>query len=92
MIFLTYYYDRDIFNGNKFQKWITDLFGDNVKFEGSEGRRFASISISLQDYEANKHKIPTKNLVKITGIFDILEQLVYGVRNFTNTIENEQFN
>ena len=84
MIYLTYYYDRDIFNGNKFRKWITDLFGENVKFNGSEGRKFPKIEISLTDFETNKNKIPTKNLVSIEGKFTLIEQLGLGVRDFKN--------
>ena len=88
MIYLTYYYDRDIFNGTKFRKWITDLFGTNVKFNGSEGRRFSEIEINLTDFETNKDKIPTKNLVSIEGKFTLIEQLALGVRNFKNTIDD----
>lgn len=87
MIYLTYYYDRDIFKGTNFKKWIVDLFGDNVHFCGSEGKRFPVIRIPVNVFESKKDNIPTKNLVGIEGCFSIIEQLVLGVRDFKNTIE-----
>jgi hypothetical protein len=86
MIYLTYYYDRDVFSGAEFQKWIKDLFGDNVKFVKSEGKRFPSIKIPYLVFTENKDRIKTKNLVEITGLFTIIEQLSWGVRDFSNKL------
>ena len=89
MIYLTYSYHRDVFlKGGNFKPWIKKLFGENVDFEGfTSGMYEPTIGISLSDFEDNKDKIPTNNLIQIEGRFDILEQLALGVRNFINIIE-----
>ena len=86
MIYLTFYHDRNVFRGHEFIGWIKKNF-PSAKFEGFEcGRYLPTISISLQEFENGKTNIPTKNLIRIEGRFDILTQLVYGVRNFKNEV------
>ena len=87
MIYLTYSYHRDIFLHQEFKPWIKKLFGENVRFEGfTSGMYEPTISISLSDFEDNKDKIPTNNLIQIEGKFSMLEQLACGVRDFKNSI------
>lgn len=88
MIYLTYTYHRDIFlKGGDFKPWIKNLFGDNARFEGfTFGMSEPTIKVSLSDFENNKDKIPTKNLIQIEGEFGLLEQLALGVRDFNNSL------
>lgn len=89
MIYLTFYHSRNIFKGNKFQPWIKRLFPDGVNFEGCESGNYSpTISIHLTDFEKAKKSIPTKNLIRIQGCFEILQQLASGVRDFDNKINN----
>ncbi len=85
MILLKFYHSRNVFKGHEFASWLRQF--KSAKFEGFEyGRYFPQVSISLQEFEQFKDSIPTKNLVEIEGRFDILMQLVFGVRNFKNRI------
>jgi len=85
MIKLTFFHSRDIFNKDKFHNWITELFGENVSFDGCEfGNYYPTIRISHIDFEKQKTKIPATNLIKIKGKFGVLEQLSLGVRDFSN--------
>ncbi len=88
IIYLTYTYHRDVFlKGGHFKPWIKNLFSDNVDFEGfTSGMSEPTIKVSLSDFENNKDKIPTKNLIQIRGEFGLLEQLAFGVRNFNNSL------
>lgn len=82
MIYLTFYHGRNIFRGHEFSGWIKKHF-QTAKFEGFEyGCYFPKISVSLKEFEAAKDFIPTKNLIRVEGKFDILTQLVFGVRDF----------
>ncbi len=86
MIYLTFYHGRNIFKGHEFSSWIKNNF-KTVKFEGFEyGHYMPTISVSLQEFEAAKDFIPTKNLIRVEGRFSILEQLVFGVRDFKNEV------
>lgn len=87
-IYLTYSFHRNVFQkGGDFKPWIKKLFGDNVRFEGfTSGMHEPTIGISLQDFEANKDKIPQHNLIEIKGEFDLLTQLACGVRCFSNEL------
>lgn len=92
MIYLTYIYSRDIFKGQSFVKWISDLFGEEVKFYGYEsGRRYPSISINVIDFDKVKDKIPTKNLVKVKGAFNVIQQLSLGISDFSNDLRDSEF-
>jgi len=44
----------------------------------------------LREFEAGKTNIPTKNLIRIEGVFSVLEQLVFGVRDFKNEITGNE--
>ena len=86
MIYLTFYHARSIFRSTKLAPWVTKLF-PSVKYEGTRfGMYEPTISVSLQDFEEAKDAIPTKDLIQIKGQFNIIEQLVYGVRNFDNRL------
>lgn len=86
MIYLTFYHGRNIFKGNEFASWIKKNF-KSAKFEGFEyGHYMPTISVSLQEFEQFKSFIPTNNLIRIEGKFDVLTQLAYGVRNFKNEV------
>lgn len=86
MLYLTFYHGRNIFRGQEFASWIKNHF-KSAKFEGFEyGHYMPTISISLQEFEVGKDFIPTKNLIRVEGKFDVLTQLVYGVRNFKNEV------
>lgn len=75
-----------MFRGNEFVGWIKKNF-KTVNFEGFEyGYYSPTISIDLQEFEVAKKMIPTKNLIKVEGKFSVLQQLVFGVRDFTNEI------
>lgn len=89
MIYLTFYHGRNVFGANgQFVTWIKNNF--DAKFDGFEyGHYLPTISITLQDFEKAKHLIPTKDLIRIEGKFDIFTQLVYGVRNFRNELHHE---
>jgi hypothetical protein len=85
MIYLRYRWDRDLFNGSDFRSWAKKF--NTLKFEGYEcGRYYPTVSISLPEFEQKKHLIQEKNLNQVRGEFTILEQLVYGVRDFCNEI------
>lgn len=88
MIYLTYTYHRDVFiKGGNFKSWIKNLFGEDVRFDGfTSGMSEPTIIISLSDFENNKDKIPAKNLIQIEGEFNLLEQLAFGVKNFSNSL------
>lgn len=89
MIYLTFYHGRNIFKGNEFASWIKKHF-KSAKFEGFEyGHYMPQISISLQEFESGKDYIPAMNLVRVEGVFDVLTQLVYGVRNFKNEVADK---
>ena len=92
MIYLTFYHGRNIFRGDKFAKWVYDYF-PSAKFEGFEcGHYYPTISVSLAEFEAAKDRIPTPNLIRVEGRFTVLQQLVYGVRNFKNEISEKTEN
>ena len=90
MIYLTFYHGRNIFQGGgNFKPWLSKLF-KSFKFEGFEyGHYLPTISVSRQEFEANKEYIPTANLVRIEGKFDVLEQMTLGVRNFKNEFDEK---
>lgn len=89
MIYLTFYHGRNIFKGNEFASWIKNNF-KTAKFEGFEyGHYMPMISVTLQEFDAGKDFIPTKNLIRVEGKFDVLTQLVYGVRNFKNEVADK---
>ena len=91
MIYLTYTYSRDIFKGQNFVKWVYDLFGENARFYGYEyGNRYPILKIGVVDFEKVKDKIPTKNLVKISGSFNAIEWLL-GYREFSNDFRDPEF-
>jgi len=50
------------------------------------GQRHPTIRVSLSDFEKHKDKIPTFNLVRARGEFDMITQLTLGVRNFDNDL------
>ena len=89
MVYITYTYNRDIFDkfGN-FKKPIAAL-GDSVRFYSyKEGMLFPTITISTVDFINNKDKVPKKNIVRIMSKFTILEMLALGIRDFDNEIIN----
>ena len=89
MIYLTFYHGRNIFKGHEFASWIKDNF-KSVKFEGFEyGHYLPTISVNLQEFEARKETIPAKNLIRVEGRFSVLQQLVFGVRDFKNEISEK---
>ena len=91
MIHLTFYHSREIFKGSEFAPWVTKLFPQGVKFEGTEcGNYSPTISVTLRDFENAKDRIPTRNLTRIQGKFNTLEQLALGVRDFDYFIKGKQ--
>ena len=88
MIYITFYHARDIFKGHEFAPWIKKMFPNGVKFEGTRtGNYYPTISISsIEDFEDAKSIITGKDIIRIRGEFSILEQLIYGVRDFDNSI------
>jgi len=90
-ISLTFTYSRDVFRKDKFQEWITELFGEDVRFDGFEyGRSYPTIKVGFTDFEEQKHKIPTENLVKIKGSFNTVERLALGVWSFSNDLRESK--
>lgn len=88
MIYLTFYHGRNIFRGQEFVGWIKKNF-PSAKFEGFEyGHYMAIISIPLAEFEAGKTNIPTKNLIRVEGKFDLLTKLAFGVKDFKNEVED----
>lgn len=89
MIYLTFCHGRNIFQGSEFKPWVKQLF-ESVKFEGFEyGHYFPMISVPLQEFEAGKDRVPVMNLVRIEGRFSVLDQLVYGIRDFKNELSDK---
>ena len=90
IIYLTYSYHRDVFlKGGNFKPWVKNIFGEDARFEGfASGMDEPTIKVSLIDFENNKDKIPTENLIGIKGEFNLLHQLALGVRNFSNRLNN----
>lgn len=87
MIYLTFYHSREIFKGSKFAPWVTKLFPNGVKFEGTGcGNYSPTIVVTLEDFEDAKNCIPTKNLIRIQGKFNAMQKLIFGVRDFDNSI------
>ena len=88
MIYLTFYHSREIFVGHKFAPWVVRLFPNGVKFEGTRSGNYEpTISVTIADFEDARDIIPTRNLIRIRGEFNLMEQLVYGARNFDNSIK-----
>lgn len=91
MIYLTFTHSRDIFKKNEFQNWIKIWF-TTARFEGCEyGNHYPTIKVSLSEFEEwKKHWLECEKqkskLVKIKGVFDILNQLVLGIREFENDL------
>jgi hypothetical protein len=89
MITITFYHGRNIFKGKEFASWVSRLF-PSAKFCGFEyGSYYPKLQIDFLEFEQNKQAIPpsaAKNITKISGEFSLLEQLVYGVRNFENNL------
>ena len=99
MIYITFRHSRDLFNKNYFKGWVYRVFNFSIedaerpiKFEGCEyGNNYPKISMDTTTFEEVKHKIPVsslKKITKITGVFNIIEQLTLGVRDFSNDCEN----
>lgn len=99
MIYITFRHSRDLFNKEYFKGWVYKAFGFNIedkerpiKFEGCEyGNHYPQISMSISVFEKSKYKIPVSSLKKVTkieGVFNILEQLSFGVCNFSNNCED----
>lgn len=88
MIYLTFTYSRDVFNGPCLRHWVEKYFkSSDYRFMGFEyGQRHPTIRVSLSDFEKHKDKIPTFNLVRARGEFDMITQLTLGVRNFDNDL------
>jgi len=87
MIYLTFVHSRELFTGANFKPWVKRLF-PSVKFEGCKTANYEpTISVSLIDFERAKECIPTKNLIRIKGVFNVIEHLVLGVRDFDNQLK-----
>jgi len=87
MVYITFYHGRNIFRGHEFASWVKNF--PSANFEGFEcGNYFPKISIPLAEFEAAKEVIPTQNIVRMEGEFSILQQLVFGVRNFKNDVSD----
>ena len=87
MIYLTFNHTRAIFKKNEFAPWIKRLFPDGARFEGtSHGNYEPTIAVKYTDFEKVKNDIPTKNLIRIRGSFNVIEYLAFGVRYFDNSL------
>lgn len=88
-IYLTYKYNRDVFKKEgDFKPWVRRILGDSVKFhEFNCGMSEPTLVLQLADFEKAKNSIPTKNLIKIQGRFNVLQYLSLGVRDFENEIK-----
>lgn len=92
MIYITYKYNRDVFEkGGNFKPWVRKAFGESVQFHGYDcGMYEPTIKVySIKAFEEGKNKMKTSNLLKIEGVFNVIEQLALGVRNFKNEITDE---
>lgn len=86
MLHLTFIHTRNLFTGNSFKPWVKKLF-PSARFEGcASGSLFPVISVPFLEFESGKDRMPLANLIKISGSFRILEQLTFGVRDFSNSL------
>ena len=94
MIYLTFTHSRDIFKKNEFQNWIKIWF-KTARFDGCEyGNHYPVIRVGTKEFEIWKShelecKSPKSKLVKIKGVFNSLECLSFGVRNFENDLREQ---
>lgn len=93
MIKITFQHLNNIAGPNGLQKWLINLF-PSATFEGCEyGDYYPTVQITLKDWQENHfqlNKLPTNQLVKMEGKFDILQKLAFGVRDFSNDLREIQ--
>ena len=95
MIYLTFTHSRDVFKRNEFQTWIKTWF-PSARFDGCEyGNHYPTIKVSLPEFEEwKKHWLECEKqkakLVKIKGVFNVIEYLSLGVRDFVNDLRHDQ--
>lgn len=92
MIYITYKYHRDVFEkGGNFKLWVRKAFGDAVKFHGfSSGMYEPTIKVdSVDSFENGKNNIKISNLIKVSGSFNVIETLAYGLNNFVNEFDGQ---
>lgn len=99
---ITFRHSRNLFNKELFKGWVYRVFDFTtedekrpIRFEGCEhGNNYPIISMSLMTFENVKNQIPesvAKNIVRIRGIFNVLEFLTFGVNDFDNDLRDESF-
>lgn len=91
MIYLTFKHSRDIFKKNEFQTWVKRWL-PSARFTGCEyGNHYPTISVKTVEFiEWKKHVMECykekAKVVKVEGVFNVIEQLSLGVRDFSNDL------
>ena len=91
MVYLTFTHTRVIFNKSEFQNWIKTWF-PSARFNGCEyGNHYPSLSVETGEFIAwQQHHMECgdakKNLVKVIGVFTLIEKLFFGIQDFENDL------
>ena len=91
MLILTFKYNTCITSKDRVSPWLSKYFPSAKPLGIEKNGTGYEVEVSLQDFEKNKEKIPSANLLRVRGCFTVAEMLCLGVRDFDNDLRNKDF-
>lgn len=90
-IILTFLNSTDIADKDRLAPWLQVYFPSAEPLGQEQDGNGYEVMVSLKDFEENKNKVPTSNLVRARGCFTIIEMICLGVRDFDNDLRDKDF-